>query len=52
MFNICAAEKHEVMLGKDSLHVTFATVHTVWSIRDTFIRDIWRISEILGDISY
>ena len=27
-------------------------LHTVWFIRDTFIRDIWRISEILGDISY
>ena len=33
--------------GKENLQI-----HTVWFIRDTFIRDIWRISEILGDIPY
>ena len=38
------------LLQSYSCLISKSKLHTVWFIRDTFIRDIWRISEIFGDI--
>ena len=39
-----------MLVGKSGLGFAIAqSIHTVWFIRDTFIRDIWDLSKKLRD---